>query len=53
MAILQRPKGDSEKWTAHFPNDHFKGFGVAMNGSAIHFMIGAPIGAIKAYTVEF
>jgi len=40
LVILQRPKGDGEKWAAHFPNDDFKSFGVAINGSAIDPMVG-------------
>ena len=36
---MQRLKGDDEQWAAHFSNYHFKSFGVAVNGSAIHHMV--------------
>ena len=40
LAIFQRAEGDGKKCTAHLPNDHFENFDVAMNGSAIHLMVG-------------
>jgi hypothetical protein len=40
FAVLQRAERYGIECTAHFPNDHYESFDVAVNSSSMHFIIG-------------